>query len=99
MRFRLDQGPGSKSAAAPATVSGEPLVRLFLMGNEPLNLVRVWEGGAGGVDSRARRPAVVVLTKASGRGAPEAGEDHACHNKRPLRPYGRNSLPFLRLHE
>src|SRR6185437_9600722 len=73
---------GGKSAAAPATVSGEPLARPPRDRGGPLS-PRVREGRAGGVDPRARRPAGVALTKAAGRGAPGAGDDHASHHTRP----------------
>ena len=52
---------GGKSAAAPATVSGEPLDRPPPARGEPLGSI-AREGRSGRVDPQARRPAIVALT-------------------------------------
>ena len=94
----LDFLSGDKSAAAPATVSGEPLVRPPTMGwaTEP--------DGSGRQDRwrRGTRPIAVSqetcrrrTNQAVGRGAPKAGGEHVCHLWR-LTPHVRPSLPTQR---
>src|ERR1700692_4654249 len=98
----LDRGPGA-SRRLPPQLSVEIHWSVRPLEGRATESGLIWEGRTGGVDPRARRPAVVSRTNAAGRGVWRHGADNAGPDlpdfprtrRNPPRPPYRHLQPAL----